>query len=110
MLAPQCLGPSTDLCPRAAALQVYLSTESSDSGMSSGVVALDPVSTLPALLPPRLSSATGIAPGVGPYSFLISGAQQDKQGFLYLLVTRPVNQTTRVRPAGRGTCWGPGPR
>lgn len=60
------------------------------------MVTLSPVTTTQPKLSPRLSNSTAIDPRVGPYGFVVDGVQQDKQGFVYLLVTMPRDQTAQV--------------
>ena len=37
-----------------------------------------------------------VDPRIGPYSFTVDAVQQDRQGFVYLLVTQPFDQSTLV--------------
>ena len=49
-----------------------------------------PHCTYPLCLPHQVD------PRIGPYSFTVDAVQQDRQGFVYLLVTQPFDQSTLV--------------
>ncbi|GAX72759.1 hypothetical protein CEUSTIGMA_g215.t1 [Chlamydomonas eustigma] len=89
-VSEQALSPNTTYL-------VYLSTLSSDGIFNSGPpIALSPVTTDLSSIPPQLSNLTKVDSQIGPYSFAVDHVQQDKQGFIYLLVTMPFNQTTQL--------------
>ncbi|KAG1679175.1 hypothetical protein FOA52_000531 [Chlamydomonas sp. UWO 241] len=110
-----CLLPATcfgDLCtayPTALApntsYAVYLAP-----GHLTGLGSLGATSTPPSVTTavpssaPTLATGAGVAPGsVGAYGFALSGLRQDMQGFTYVLVTRPFDQSPGALEPGQAS-------
>lgn len=79
------------------AFQAVLIPVSEDGAALGTPLTLGPFTTPPPTTPPTPSSAMAIAPAIGPDRFTIQNMQQDKPGYIHVVVTQPFNQAFKVQ-------------
>ena len=78
--------------PSPCWLQVVLVPESIYGSNYGPAVMLNTVTTQPANQAPQPNRGMQVSPVVGPDRFGVQGIAQDKPGFVYMIITKPVNQ------------------
>eukprot|EP00798_Chlamydomonas_sp_ICE-L_P002376 gene2376-8683_t len=109
-----CLGSACAAFPSSlnpnSTYSVYYMTQTNDYRLQGTPAPLGIATTQVQAAPPSLPrNTTGggyrtqIAPEVSPYTFNVNNVQQDRQGFVYLLVSSPFDQESPQVPAGTST-------